>query len=143
MARARGMGSRWILPDKRLAIYLRDQFQCGYCGSCPAECVTLTLDHFVSRELGGTNSEANLVTSCMSCNSSKGKMGTRGWFNQLRERGADTDRVRRKIRTQLKRDLTPFRSQAREILSRGVEYQTVGDLFHLVEKLASQSASEP
>lgn len=64
-------GGKWIRPEKRLAIYLRDRFECGYCGcdlrhAAPRE---LTLDHLVPRVDGGSNDHRNLVTSCLSCNS--------------------------------------------------------------------------
>ena len=67
-------GSKWIRPEKRLAIYIRDSFACAYCGtdlrnSRPAE---VTLDHLTPRSLGGTNDATNLVTACRTCNSSRG-----------------------------------------------------------------------
>ena len=59
----------WIRQEKRLAIYSRDNFSCVYCG----ESGKLTLDHVVPVASGGCNSHTNLVTSCLTCNSSKGK----------------------------------------------------------------------
>lgn len=64
---------RWIRVDKRLAIYLRDDFTCLLCGTgltdvAPAE---ITLDHVKPRSKGGTNDERNLFTCCRSCNSSR------------------------------------------------------------------------
>lgn len=64
-------GSKWIRPEKRLAIYLRDEFHCVYCGAdlhdaTPAE---VTLDHITPRCQGGSNEATNLVTACRSCNS--------------------------------------------------------------------------
>lgn len=66
-------GSRWIRPEKRLAIYIRDSFRCAYCGtdlrhSAPAE---VTLDHLVPRVAGGGNEATNLITACRACNSSR------------------------------------------------------------------------
>lgn len=66
-------GSRWIRSDKRLAIYLRDAFVCGYCGrdlrtASPRD---LTLDHLLPRVAGGTNEAANLTTACLRCNSQR------------------------------------------------------------------------
>jgi len=63
----------WIRPEKRLAIYLRDGFRCGYCwadlhGVQPYE---ITLDHLESKSNGGHNDPANLITACKSCNSSR------------------------------------------------------------------------
>ena len=64
-------GSKWIRPDKRLAIYLRDDVACLYCGralkdAAPAE---VTLDHLDARVNGGNNEADNLVTACRRCNS--------------------------------------------------------------------------
>jgi 5-methylcytosine-specific restriction endonuclease McrA len=66
-------GGAWIRPCKRLAIYLRDGFSCGYCGTDlrdgkPSD---ITLDHLVARSVGGNNKETNLVTCCRSCNSQR------------------------------------------------------------------------
>jgi 5-methylcytosine-specific restriction endonuclease McrA len=63
----------WIRPRKRLAIYLRDRFTCGYCGADlagrrPAD---VTLDHLLPRCAGGTNDAANLTTACRPCNSAR------------------------------------------------------------------------
>lgn len=67
-------GSKWIRPEKRFAIYLRDDFSCAYCGrdlkaAAPEE---VNLDHLVPRSLGGGNDASNLITACRSCNCSRG-----------------------------------------------------------------------
>ena len=66
-------GSKWIRPERRLALYLRDRFTCLYCGrdlhgALPCE---ITLDHLVPRNAGGTNTNENLVMACRSCNSAR------------------------------------------------------------------------
>lgn len=66
-------GGKWIRPEKRLAIYIRDGFGCAYCGrdlrnAAPAE---VTLDHLLPRVAGGGNEATNLITACRSCNSSR------------------------------------------------------------------------
>ncbi len=65
---------RWITKHKRLAIYMRDEFMCCYCGRdlTSASSQELNLDHIVCRADGGTNHETNLITACKSCNSSRG-----------------------------------------------------------------------
>lgn len=72
-------GSHWIRPEKRAALYERDGWECVYCGRGPRAArrmrlaqVVLTLDHLTPRSVGGDNSVANLVTACVSCNSSRG-----------------------------------------------------------------------
>lgn len=65
---------RWIRPERRLAIYLRDTFTCQYCG-CDlhsAAASEVTLDHLIPRSEGGNNRNENLVTACRRCNSSRG-----------------------------------------------------------------------
>ena len=66
-------GGKWIRPEKRLAIYLRDRFTCVYCLADlhDADPRDITLDHIKTRSNGGHNHEANLITACRSCNSSR------------------------------------------------------------------------
>lgn len=67
-------GMNWISPAKRLAIYLRDGLGCAYCGQGIEEGVRLTLDHLTPHSAAAKpdNSATNLVTACVSCNSSRG-----------------------------------------------------------------------
>jgi CRISPR/Cas system Type II protein with McrA/HNH and RuvC-like nuclease domain len=69
-----GSGSKWIRPERRLAIYIRDGFCCAYCGRDlrAARAAEVTLDHLTPRSQGGHNKETNLVLACLSCNSSRG-----------------------------------------------------------------------
>jgi len=71
--RKQGQGRKWITKERRLALYIRDNFTCMYCGrnlknATPAE---IGLDHLVCSSKGGTNENTNLVTCCRSCNSSR------------------------------------------------------------------------
>ncbi len=52
----------------RFNLFLRDGFQCVYCGS-PDE---LTFDHVRPRRLGGKTSWDNIVAACARCNLKKG-----------------------------------------------------------------------
>jgi len=110
-------GSKWIRPEKRLAIYCRDQFTCAYCsrnghrrriGNADGGAI-LTLDHLVA---DGGNGAVNLVTCCRSCNSSRKDQTTRQWFARLRERGIDTLAVRQRIRRLTSRSLDRYRKMA-------------------------------
>lgn len=67
-------GGKWIRPEKRLAIYLRDRFTCLYClkDLHDADPRDITLDHVRPRNSGHVdNSERNLVCACRSCNSAR------------------------------------------------------------------------
>ena len=65
---------RWIRPEKRLAIYLRDRFTCIYClrDLHDADPRDVTLDHIhCQANEKPDHSETNLITACRSCNSSR------------------------------------------------------------------------
>lgn len=87
-------GSKWIRPEKRVAIYLRDGYACAYCGSESR----LSLDHLRPREVGGSHDATNLVTSCVPCNSARRDLSMRSWLQVLRDRGVDTSTMARRIR---------------------------------------------
>lgn len=55
----------------RRNIYARDGNQCQYCGK-HFSTRELTLDHVIPRVQDGTNSWANLVCACVTCNARKG-----------------------------------------------------------------------
>jgi 5-methylcytosine-specific restriction endonuclease McrA len=50
----------------RRAVFIRDNFECQYCGS-PAE----NVDHVVPRSRGGGHTWDNVVASCRPCNATK------------------------------------------------------------------------
>lgn len=52
----------------RFNLFLRDGFQCQYCGSREE----LTFDHVIPRSQGGMTSWENIVTACAPCNLAKG-----------------------------------------------------------------------
>lgn len=53
-------------------VYLRDGYQCQYCGKlCNSD--ELTLDHVVPRAEGGKTTWKNVVTACVECNRTKGR----------------------------------------------------------------------
>ena len=58
---------RPIVRVSRRGVYVRDNYECQYCGSKQ----DLTLDHVVPRRLGGEDSWENLVTCCRRCNGKK------------------------------------------------------------------------
>ena len=69
-----GRTSSWIRRVKRLAIYLRDEFRCVYCGEdlSRVQPHEMGLDHLIPQcDPRCTNDESNLVTACRRCNSAR------------------------------------------------------------------------
>jgi 5-methylcytosine-specific restriction endonuclease McrA len=52
----------------RFNLFLRDRFQCQYCGSI----ADLTFDHVIPRAQGGRTTWENVTTACSPCNLKKG-----------------------------------------------------------------------
>lgn len=65
-------GFNWCRKEKRLAIYMRDGMACCWCGAGVEDGAVLSLDHIKVYSNGGGSDADNLITSCMSCNSSRG-----------------------------------------------------------------------
>lgn len=55
----------------RFNVFLRDKFDCQYCGDAFAA-HDLTFDHLVPRSLGGRTTWMNVVAACAPCNLRKG-----------------------------------------------------------------------
>jgi len=55
---------------KRADIFARDGFRCVYCGLVH-EAEFLSVDHVQPKVRGGDDSEGNVVTACMGCNTAK------------------------------------------------------------------------
>jgi hypothetical protein len=90
----RKQGMNWIRQEKRLAIYLRDGMACAYCGASVEDGTKLTLDHITPYVKGGSNHESNLVTCCLTCNSSRGARAMRTFAAAVAEyRGIDVAEI--------------------------------------------------
>lgn len=89
-------GSNWIRRERRLAIYLRDEFTCVYCGRSmhhwrPS---SITLDHIDPvTPFGGDNRNTNLVTACRWCNGDKSDMPVELFVSTLRDPSAVAERI--------------------------------------------------
>jgi len=113
MSMTNKQGSKWIRPEKRLAIYLRDGMACAYCGrgiEDTDESPQLTLDHITPRSKGGSNEATNLITACVRCNSRRKDMPLRTFI------GAAAPRIRRQARRSIAKHLI----EARVIMDRRV-----------------------
>ena len=61
---------RPVMRLSRREVFIRDRFQCQYCGRKVA-LKELTLDHVVPRFRGGSHTWENLVSACRGCNHRK------------------------------------------------------------------------
>lgn len=110
---------QWIRTDKRLAIYLRDNFRCLYCcrNLHDADPTDITLDHIKCQSDGGSNDESNLVTACRSCNCARQDKPL------ARFAGVET---RKDISRNTARKLTKYRTLAKAILSGEINHSEIG-----------------
>jgi hypothetical protein len=111
----------WITPVRRLALYLRDGLACAYCGAGIEDGTRLTLDHIVpySATEKPDNSNGNLVTACLRCNSSRGTRSLAVFCKALAaylDHGIEAATVRQRVRACLKRPVDT--QSAKEILAR-------------------------
>lgn len=102
-------GGKWIRPEKRLAIYLRDEFHCVYCNANlhNVDPFEITLDHVKCRSNGGNNHESNLITACRSCNSARGDKKISEWADVA---------TRKTIRRNTARKLAKYLKLAKAII---------------------------
>ncbi len=61
------------LPYSKSNIFIRDKYTCQYCMK-KMKSNQCTVDHVIPKAKGGKSTWLNCVTSCRSCNSSKGDM---------------------------------------------------------------------
>jgi 5-methylcytosine-specific restriction endonuclease McrA len=73
LSRARGLDDL-----DRLSVFARDAGLCRYCGAATT-LETFHADHVIPRAQGGSDSPANLVCACPSCNLSKGDRTPEQW----------------------------------------------------------------
>lgn len=118
--KANWQGMNWIRQDARLAVYLRDGLACVYCGDCVENGAQLTLDHVKPYDNGGSNKVTNLVTCCKRCNSSRGKRPVVSFAVAVADyldHGIDAKSIVEHVKTCTKRDVKPFRVQAKELIA--------------------------
>ena len=115
-------GGCWIRPEKRLALYLRDDFRCTYCDRdlhhvAPQD---LTLDHIRPLSAGGSNDPTNLITACRSCNCSRRSDSVHHFA------GVDGKAILARIHRQTRRSWEKHLALAREILKQKAQGITSG-----------------
>lgn len=105
------MPSSWIRDTTRARIYKRDHYRCVYCdcevvvGGSESNKRSATLDHVTPKDQGGTNCHDNIVTACLSCNSSKRHMSVRFWLRSIGKREDDLAKVLHRVGLAVKRKL--------------------------------------
>ena len=82
----------------RFNLFLRDEFQCQYCGSKDE----LTFDHVIPRSMGGKTTWENVVAACSDCNLRKGSKSIN--------------------KSSLKLSKMPIRPTTEELLNRGRKF---------------------
>jgi hypothetical protein len=121
----RSQGMNWITQEKRLAIYLRDDLACVYCGKgIEQEGIRLSLDHIVTCKAAKAkgkrkenNHQTNLVTCCYSCNSSRGSDPIQVWAKFVEKmHHLESGKILGDIKELTRRELP--RIQARKIIAR-------------------------
>ena len=99
----------WITPQKRDAIYRRDNYTCGYCGrNYSADRSRLSLDHITPRAQGGSNQPTNLVTACDDCNNRKRNRTLGEYLEYLRvhvRRVVRVDIIKKRVNSMRRRKL--------------------------------------
>jgi 5-methylcytosine-specific restriction endonuclease McrA len=107
-------GMNWIRQEKRLALYMRDNFACLYCGTGVEEEVIMTLDHV---QHWGGNDPSNLVTACMECNVSKSWRSLKTFLRELTGDDArKSEKIIARVQHSLKVDVKQFLPEAKEII---------------------------
>lgn len=110
-------GMKWISNHRRLAIYLRDGLACAYCGQGIEEGIRLTLDHLVPycAKDKPDNTSSNLVTACISCNSSRGDRDLAAFCRSVAtylDHGVTGRAILSNIRRTVKRAIDPAEAKA-------------------------------
>lgn len=112
-------GMNWIRQEKRLSIYMRDNFACLYCGKGIEEEIIMTLDHVEHR---GGNHASNLVTTCMECNMAKGSRSIEDFLLELTEDdNVRAARLLARVQRAVETDLGRFLPEAKEVIKRRKE----------------------
>lgn len=111
-------GSKWIRPERRLAIYLRDRFTCLYClrDLHDADPRDITLDHIKPGHQAGNHHENNLCTACRSCNSSR--------RDTPLSRFAGPETVKH-VRRNLRREIKPYLVLAKALIAGETGFEEV------------------
>jgi hypothetical protein len=103
-----------------LAVYLRDNLACAYCGIGAEQGAQLSLDHVKPYSRGGNNRPNNLITCCSRCNSSRADRSLEQFSEAVAayiNHGVTGQQIREHVAAQLKKDVKPFRVTAKAMIA--------------------------
>jgi len=113
-------GSKWIRREKRLAIYMRDNFSCLWCGKSHDNGALLQIDHLIPQSKGGDNEPNNLLTACKPCNDRRGDMSVEEFIATLSKSVSGRRKIHQRISAAVSQMLPFFKDEAkREIEEKG------------------------
>lgn len=91
-------GAKWIRKEKRLAIYIRDNFTCLWCNKSIKDNGLACIDHLVPDSSGErTNDDTNLITACRPCNDRRGNMPVEEFIATLAKSQAGRKKIHQRI----------------------------------------------
>lgn len=86
------------LPEGvRIAVLVRDEGRCVYCGATYQKGARLSVDHVRSRKSAGSDAFSNLVAACMPCNEDKAHFSLKAYLTELKERGQDITGIAERV----------------------------------------------
>lgn len=98
-----------LVPCSRKNVFIRDNYQCQYCGTqCNQK--TATIDHVVPRSKGGKTNWKNVVCCCDQCNRKKGNrlLAETNYVLLKKPRQPSWKEIREKKDTHIDKSWLPF-----------------------------------
>jgi CRISPR/Cas system Type II protein with McrA/HNH and RuvC-like nuclease domain len=98
-----GKSTAGISSTTRIAIYLRDECRCAYCGKTVkigahnSDVDAASLDHVQAHSRNGSDDPQNIVTCCASCNSKKSSIPLARWYRRLSAQGHNLAAIRARV----------------------------------------------
>lgn len=134
--------ARWISRRDRLAIYLRDDMTCVWCGRTRHRCgIQLTLDHLVPRSVGGNHDITNIVTSCERCNNVRRNMSVKKFVTRIsRKLNVETSALHKRIEILVNTPIDKFRLEAEVFMGTVGGYANAMKVKNLVKILKKEKS---
>ena len=127
----------------KLAVYLRDEMSCVYCGRGVEDGIEMSVDHIIPRSKYGPDTGDNLVTACKRCNTTRGNISVSEFCKKNAGILSDSpDVIEREINEQLM--LSVNRSSVNMRCAKGLlkSMKNLSGVFsYIKEKLYNESSS--